>query len=223
MSSGATAGAELGIVHIAVADPDMLFRGSVQVAADLLPRGANVQFFADFPSLRKSLSKQPHPTLVLIDAAVTGLGGLRGVLALAAVAPKTPFAIMSHSLDEAFIANALHFGATGFVSKALPPANIATAIMKLIAGERVVPEADVKSLPTEASTQTLQRYASLTRQQMRVLGFLADGLLNKQIAYELNVSEATIKAHVSAILLKLNVPSRVAAVAAITAIVRQSA
>ena len=74
------------------------------------------------------------------------------------------------------------------------------------------PDIDLSAKSDDDSSAMLARLSSLTPQQVRVLMMLSEGLLNKQIAYELNVSEATVKAHVSAILQKLGVESRTQAV-----------
>jgi DNA-binding NarL/FixJ family response regulator len=216
MSSGNAVDSAQAGLPVAVADADMLFRGALQHAADALGHETRLSFFADFQALRKTLSKPPLPDLILVDATVTGLGGLRGVLALRSVAPKVPFAIVSHHMDAAFISSATFFGAAGFLSKNLRTGELAASVTRLLSGDKIVPATAKAHVPDAATRSTLDRCSKLTHQQMRVLGFLADGLLNKQIAYELNVSEATVKAHVSAILAKLDVPSRREAVAAVT-------
>jgi DNA-binding NarL/FixJ family response regulator len=211
-------GAHSNAVRISVADPDILFRGILQDALQPLGDNLALTFFDDFVALRKTLAKQPHPSLIIIDPMVNGVGGLRGVLALKAVAPNTPFVIASQHPNAAFVGHAMRFGANGFIGKSLNTSELLKSITTLLAGEKLV-NPDVPAVETDDLAEKIYgRYDTLTKQQARVLGFLSDGLLNKQIAYELNVSEATVKAHVSAILLKLDVPSRVAAVAAITSI-----
>jgi DNA-binding NarL/FixJ family response regulator len=112
---------------------------------------------------------------------------------------------------------AVEFGASGFIPKSSSLDEIATAIRSVLDGDVWLPEA---ALTTEDEAlredqELAQRIAALTPQQFRVLMMLADGLLNKQIAAELQVSEATIKAHVTAILRKMGLRSRTqAAVAA---------
>jgi DNA-binding NarL/FixJ family response regulator len=223
MSNGTTGSAHSGPVHICLADTDVLFRSAFQDATLAAEPHAKLSFFDDFATLRKTLNKQPHPSLIIVDPVVNGLGGIRGVLALHAVAPATPFVIATHHPNPSFIGNAMRFGASGFIGKSLKPNEMAKALTALLTGAKVINPPVVIGPVEEAAAIIHGRYDTLTRQQARVLGFLADGLLNKQIAYELGVSEATVKAHVSAILLKMDVPSRGAAVAAITSVSNPSA
>ena len=151
---------------------------------------------------------------MLLDLAMPGVSGFSGLMALRAEFVSLPIVIVSASDDATTIRRALELGASGFISKSsghrghsprhpdgagrrIWPRRTATAT-----GRRQDP--DVADL--------IHRLHTLTPQQSRVLAMLGEGLLNKQIAYELGVSEATIKAHVSAILLKLNVDSRTQAV-----------
>ena len=93
---------------------------------------------------------------------------------------------------------------------------IRDAIRRIIGGEVwLPPDVDLSSVPAGESAELVSRLSTLTPQQVRVLMMLGEGLLNKQIAFKLGVSEATIKAHVSAILQKLGVDSRTQAVIAI--------
>ena len=122
--------------------------------------------------------------------------------------------VVSASEDATTIRNAIGFGASGYVPKSQPVDGIRMAVRKVLEGEIwVPPDVDLEGQSVEA--ELVARLSTLTPQQVRVLMMLGEGLLNKQIAYRLNVSEATIKAHVSAILQKLGVDSRTQAVIAI--------
>jgi len=110
---------------------------------------------------------------------------------------------------------ALEFGAAGFIPKSLDTDGIGNAIRTVLSGEVWVPaEVDLAETEDKEIADLVRRLGRLTPQQMRVLMMLSEGLLNKQIAYALSVSEATVKAHVSAILQKLGVDSRTQAVIA---------
>jgi len=127
--------------------------------------------------------------------------------------------IVSASDDAATIRQCLDCGASGFIPKSQPVERIREAIRRIIGGEVwLPPDVDLSNLPTGESAELVSRLSTLTPQQVRVLMMLGEGLLNKQIAFKLGVSEATIKAHVSAILQKLGVDSRTQAVIAITKI-----
>ena len=113
--------------------------------------------------------------------------------------------------DPAVVRRGLDLGASGYLGKSAGAEEIRKSIETVLRGEVWVP-ADVDTGGDEASSEVFARLASLTPQQIRVLMMLSDGLMNKQIAYELSISEATVKAHVSAILQKLKVDSRTQAV-----------
>ena len=123
--------------------------------------------------------------------------------------------VVSANDDPAVIRRCMDFGGAGFIPKTLGIDVIRTALKRVLeGGVWTPPDVDFGSATDAASADLLSRLASLTPQQVRVLMMLSGGLLNKQIAYELGVSEATVKAHVSAILQKLNVESRTQAVIA---------
>ncbi|MEK1927095.1 MAG: response regulator transcription factor, partial [Rhizobium giardinii] len=136
-----------------------------------------------------------------------------GLIALRAEFQSLPVMIVSAHDDPATIQRALELGASGFLSKSAGVEEIRHGIETVMAGDIFTPPGFQRGMEHEPEVaDLLHRLQTLTPQQSRVLGMLAEGLLNKQIAYELGVSEATIKAHVSAILLKLNVDSRTQAV-----------
>lgn len=123
--------------------------------------------------------------------------------------------IVSGTDDAETIQRALDFGASGFLPKRLGADALREAVMQVLDGEIwTPPDIDLSAAVDPEGAQLRERLSTLTPQQMRVLMMLSEGLLNKQIAYELGVSEATIKAHVSAILQKLGVESRTQAVIA---------
>jgi DNA-binding NarL/FixJ family response regulator len=129
--------------------------------------------------------------------------------------PSVPVVVVSANDDPAVIRRCMEFGASGFIPKTLGVEEMRAAIARILEGDVwTPPDVDLKA-GTDAETADLMgRLSTLTPQQVRVLMMLSEGLLNKQIAYNLTVSEATVKAHVSAILQKLNVESRTQAVIA---------
>jgi DNA-binding NarL/FixJ family response regulator len=127
--------------------------------------------------------------------------------------PGVPVMVVSANEDVSVIRRALDFGASGFVPKSTSAEQIRAALAAVLKGEVWVPAGvDLTEDDDGEEAQMAARLATLTPQQVRVLMMLSQGLLNKQIAYELGVSEATVKDHVSAILQKLNVESRTQAV-----------
>ena len=196
-----------------VADDHPLFRGALKEILNALPEPAEIVEAADFDQAARALAGNPDADLMLLDLNMPGTSGLSGLALLRADHPTVPIAIVSGFEDAPIVARALELGASGFIPKSSGFDEIRQAILALLAGEVYLPP-DI-SLDAERDpevSQLIQRIRTLTPQQTRVLALLGRGLLNKQIAYELGISEATIKAHVSAVLLKLGVDSRTQAV-----------
>ncbi|MBP0617452.1 response regulator transcription factor [Jiella mangrovi] len=196
-----------------VADDHPLFRGALKEILLSLPQGAEIVEAADFGEAAAALEKHGDADLLLLDLAMPGTSGLSGLVLLRAEHPSVPIAIVSASEDSQIIARALDLGASGFIPKSAGFDEIREAVETLLSGDVWLPK-DV-SLDTPGDQEVadlIARMKTLTPQQTKVLSMLGRGLLNKQIAYELRVSEPTIKAHVSAVLLKLGVDSRTQAV-----------
>ena len=131
--------------------------------------------------------------------------------------PDTPVIMISANSHPETVRRAIDHGAAGFLSKSVDMTEMANCIERVMAGERGL-HPGLNATATGATLQSLDvadALASLTPQQFRVVSMLAEGLLNKQIAYELNVKEATIKAHMTEIFRKLGVHSRTQAVLAL--------
>ena len=202
--------------HIIIADDNTLYHGAVHAAFAGRETDVLITQCENFASLKKTLAKGQPATLILLEASITGMGGLRGILALRSIVPNVPLVMVSEVAEPKFIKLAIELGANGFVSKAASASQLRKAVDHVAAGSTVmVPNIDLRIEEDDDARHIVSQFKSLTRQQARVLGYLGEGLLNKQIAYELTVSEATVKAHVSAILQKLSVDSRTQAVATI--------
>ena len=160
----------------------------------------------------RTLTDQGNVDLVLLDLNIPDVSHLSGLEALRDAFPATPVVMVSGVTDRKTVRDALAAGAAGFVPKSLKRAAIVDALMQVLSGEIFMPELEGDDSAAAEEDLIRTRIASLTPQQRVVLGHLVAGLLNKQIAYELDVSMTTIKAHVSAILQKMNVFSRTQAV-----------
>lgn len=159
----------------------------------------------------------PHGTdLALLDLSMPGTTGFEGLLQLRARHPRLPVLVVSGLDDPRIVREALGYGIAGFVPKAAPRAELVEAIRSVMAGAVYLPagldRTAAPAAPAEARDPLVERLKTLTPAQFRVLLMLRQGLLNKQIAYELQVGETTVKAHVSEILRKLGVISRTQAV-----------
>jgi DNA-binding NarL/FixJ family response regulator len=161
------------------------------------------------------LERDAEVDLILLDLTMPGISGFSGLIYLRAQYPAIPVVIVSASDDVETIRRSVDFGASGFIPKRFGVDTLRDAILKIMEGDIWIPsDVDLSAVADPEMTRLRDRLVTLTPQQVRVLMMLSQGLLNKQIAYELGVSEATIKAHVSAILQKLGVESRTQAVIA---------
>ncbi|MFH1794111.1 MAG: response regulator transcription factor [Pseudomonadota bacterium] len=200
-------------VRFMIADDHPLFRGALKQALAGIGGEPEILEAGDFETARSIVAANDDLDLILLDLAMPGVSGLSGLVTLRGIQAGVPVVIVSAHDDPETIRRALSLGASGFISKSSSMEHIREAIGTVLAGGIWSPS-DI-DLGVEADPEIsdlIQRLQSLTPQQSRVLSMLAEGLLNKQIAYELGVSEATIKAHVSAVLQKLGVDSRTQAV-----------
>jgi DNA-binding NarL/FixJ family response regulator len=199
-------------VRILIADDHPLILGALRQAVTGAIAGVEIHEAQDFESLAATLESHPDMDLVLLDLSMPGVRGFSGLLYLRAERPGLPVIVVSANEDRAVMRHCLEFGAAAYVPKSLDVESMRGAIRAVLDGGRwTPPDLDTKAGGNGASA-LVKRLSSLTPQQVRVLMMLSQGLLNKQIAYELSVSEATVKAHVSAILQKLGVESRTQAV-----------
>lgn len=196
-----------------IADDHPLFRGALKQALSGLDNVSIILEAGDFEAAKSLVKDHDDLDLVLLDLSMPGVSGLSGLISLRGIHPSAPMVVVSAHDDPQTIRRALDLGASGFISKSASMEDIRAAISAVLAGDVAVPAGIDLGVEHDAEISAIiRRMQSLTPQQTRVLSMLAEGLLNKQIAYELGVSEATIKAHVSAILQKLDVDSRTQAV-----------
>ena len=201
--------------HLVIADDHPLFRGALRQAVASGMTAAQVDEAGSFEELTTLLESSSDVDLILLDLSMPGISGFSGLIYLRAQYPAVPVVVVSASDDLDTIRRSMEFGASGFIPKRFGIETLHDAIAKVMAGDVWVPPDIDLSVGGDPELMRLRdRIVTLTPQQVRVLMMLSQGLLNKQIAYELGVSEATIKAHVSAILQKLGVESRTQAVIA---------
>lgn len=201
--------------RIIIADDHPLVRGALQQAVSSAVPGSEIIECADLDAVRSSLGDNSNVDLVLLDLAMPGVRGFSGLLYLRAEFPGVPVVVVSANTDRDIMRRCVDFGSSGFIPKTTDMDTMRQAIRAVLAGDTwTPPDVDLKAPADVQTADIVRRLSTLTPQQMRVLMMLSEGLLNKQIAYELSVSEATVKAHVSAILMKLNVESRTQAVIA---------
>ena len=213
------------VATVIIVDDHPMVRGAMRQAlsseVDAGPQGRGpVRVIeAEGPdALRSALATTEEVDLVLLDLAMPGVSGLSGLMALRAEHPSLPVMVVSATSDEATVGRAMRLGASGFIPKSSGLEEIRDAVGTVLRGDLWQPagtDAAGEAARGGEVDELVERLAQLTPQQSRVLAMMAQGLLNKQIAYELSVSEATVKAHVSAVLAKLGVDSRTQAVIAL--------
>lgn len=199
--------------RIVIVDDHPLFRSALRQTLGEETNGMAIEEAGDLDGLNATLEANRDCDLVLLDLNMPGVRGFSGLLLLRAQFPDIPVMVVSAVEDQSVIRRCFDLGASGYLSKSESAVRIRKSIDTVLEGGLWVPEG-VTLEGEDEQTEVLSRLATLTPQQVRVLMMLSDGLMNKQIAYELSISEATVKAHVSAILQKLNVDSRTQAVIA---------
>ncbi len=199
-----------------IADDHPLFRGALREALAGIGNVAAIHEAGDFESAKALVVANEDVDLVLLDLSMPGASGLSGLISLRGIHPAVPLIVVSAHDDPATIRRALDLGASGFISKSASMEEIRNAVQSVLAGDIAAPVG--VDLGVERDPETSDLIARLASADAPAGAgarcMLSEGLLNKQIAYELSVSEATVKAHVSAILTKLGVDSRTQAVIA---------
>jgi DNA-binding NarL/FixJ family response regulator len=200
-------------VRVLIADDHPLVLGALREAVTGAIPDAEIHEAADFETLAAALEQTPDMDLVLLDLSMPGVRGYSGLLFLRSERPGVPVMVVSGNEDPTVMRHCIEFGASAYAPKSLDVETMRAAIRKVLeGGQWTPPDLDLNAPADREASALVRRLSSLTPQQVRVLMMLSQGLLNKQIAYELSVSEATVKAHVSAILQKLGVESRTQAV-----------
>lgn len=196
-----------------IADDHPLFRGALRQTLETQYPQSTIEEAGALEDVTSKLEEGGDVDLILLDLTMPGMRGFSGLMYLRAQFSGVPVVVVSANEDPQVIRRAIEFGASGFIPKSHGIEVIREAIASVMSGNMWSPP-DVDLSADDGAGDLVQRLSTLTPQQVRVLMMLSEGLLNKQIAYELSVSEATVKAHVSAILQKLGVESRTQAVIA---------
>ncbi|MGF1778570.1 response regulator [Vibrio nomapromontoriensis] len=195
---------------IIIADDHPLFRNALFQSVHMAISGANLLEADSLSSLLSLLEKSEEPDLILLDLKMPGANGMSGLIQLRADHPDIPIVVISASEEASIVSQVKMHGAFGFIPKSSDMKVLIGALNQVLEGEPYFP---IELMSEDSAYNDLaEKIATLTPQQYKVLGMLSDGLLNKQIAYDLNVSEATIKAHMTAIFRKLGVKNRTQAV-----------
>jgi DNA-binding NarL/FixJ family response regulator len=204
-----------GVTKFLIIDDHPLFREALHSAVELAYPNSDTLDAASLDDACQLLENDSGFDLALLDLSMPGVRCMDGLLHLRTHYPRLPVVVVSGAEDPPIIAQVMAYGAAGFIPKSSKKTILAQAIKQVMNGAIYVPETfnDAVEEPIDDRTRKMiERLSSLTPQQIRVLNMICNGLLNKQIAYELSVGETTVKAHVSEILRKLGVSSRTKAV-----------
>lgn len=193
-------------IHILVADDHPLMRAALCQSVAGTMTGLTTVEASTFAEVEAALKRETSIDAILLDLHMPGMNGLIGLVLLRNEYPAIPVIVVSAMEDASTIQRAMEYGASGFVPKSAPITHIGDAIRAVLDGAIWLP-GTAKSAPT-GDADLASRVAGLTPQQLRVLAGIAEGKLNKQIAYEMGVVETTVKAHVTVILRRLGVVSR---------------
>ena len=199
---------------ILIADDHPLFREALKGALSHNHPELKIRESANLEATLEQLEMDEDIDLLLLDLHMPGSADLYGLIRIREDYPHVPVAVISGTEDVNIMSRVIAYGALGFISKSSSPDMIEAAIKQILDGDVWIPahvQGKMKDI-TEEETTIAQKLAALTPQQYRVLCYLRDGLLNKQIAWELDISEATVKAHITAIFKKLEVSNRTQAV-----------
>ena len=187
--------------QILIADDHPLFRTALRGALAELKEPCNISECETFDQVQENL-RSGDTDLLLLDLKMPGNNGLMGLMRIRSEHPQLAVAIVSASEDQSVIGSIRSMGALGFIPKASSPAEIRAAVEHIFSGGISFPEF------SHTKSDLAEKLRQLTPQQLRVLQFIAEGALNKQIAYALNIKETTVKSHISDIFRKLNINNR---------------
>ncbi len=202
------------MTQLLIADDHPLFREAMMSALQPHFPDANMYQAHDLESMLTVLEEHSSIELILLDLTMPGCGYFNGLITIREKYPKIPIAVISATEGAEVVALVMDLGASAFIPKSGSIAQVAEAIKALKNGEKWLPEAlsdEIQHADTSL-VDILYRFRSLTGKQVEVLQHLHAGLMNRQIAEKMNVTEATVKAHISAILRTLDIKTRTQAV-----------
>lgn len=197
--------------RVLIADDHPLVRDGLRTVISVAFDGTELFEASSVAEAVGIIEREGDFDLVLLDLNMPDANGFSGLATLRDRFPSIPVVVVSGAVEGGLVGEAVACGAAGFIPKSLKRSTIVDAIRRILAGDIYTPE-EFLAVPDAEAEEIRRRIDTLTPQQRIVLGLVVAGKLNKQIAYELDVSMTTVKAHVSAILAKLNVYSRTQAV-----------
>jgi DNA-binding NarL/FixJ family response regulator len=201
--------------QVVIVDDHPLYRAALRGAVSAACPAGQFHEADSVATMFETLERHPAVDLLLLDLNLPGAHGFSALAYLRGSHPQLPVVVVSAMDDCATVQQAMAFGAQGFLSKSADATSIGECVQTVLSGDVVVPanyRAEGSELPDSAVLETAERLAQLTPQQFRVFSMLCSGRLNKQIAHDLQITEATVKAHMTAIMRKLGAANRTQAV-----------
>lgn len=193
---------------VLIADDHPLFRNALKQVLINQTIPMQVQESQDFQSTIDALDQDVDIDLLFLDLNMPGNQGLAGISTIRAQFPNTLIIVVSADEQEHTITKCVKLGASAYIPKSVDMIEITHAVSKVLEGEQWLPKGYQLAQQGPKEKAFFSQLEQLTPHQLKVLGLIAEGLLNKQIAYELNISESTVKQHASAVLKKLGVYNR---------------
>jgi DNA-binding NarL/FixJ family response regulator len=201
------------VAKFLISDDHPLYREALISALQPLFENVDIIQSDDLDSTLEALQQHSDFDLVLLDLNMPGCDSFYGLIRVSQDFPQVPVAVVSASDSIDVVSKVMNLGAKGFISKATPTVTIAEALKQIMDGKNWFPkdmQTDIEDYVPAIDIAKL--VGELTPKQFKVLTLLQTGLLNKQIAFDLNITEATVKAHISAVFRKFNVNTRTQAV-----------
>lgn len=195
-----------------IVDDHPLFCDALELTLKSLGEYSTVHTVSCLEEALKVFETEPGPDLILLDLNLPDVTGLDGLMRLKRQNPKSHIIVVSSMTDNSIITGAIAAGASGFVPKHSHRSVFREAIDLIKTGGVFTPKGFVAGNEDKTTDEAYLRLGSLTNQQFRILELICAGKLNKQIAFDLSIAETTVKAHVTAIMRKLEVQSRTQAV-----------
>lgn len=202
--------------RLLVVDDHPIFRQAISGIIEQKFPGSEIQQSDSIDDAHIKIQENPEYDLLLLDLKLPGVNGLNGLLELRNDYPSIPVVIISAENNKQQILQTISYGAVGFISKSSPVDSIIESLESIFAGNVCLPSDIIRSAHEQTSFTSKKEFEILpekmqllTRKELIVLKYLTQGEANKYIAYEMNISETTVKSHVSGILKKLGASNRV--------------
>lgn len=205
-------------IKVLIADDHRSFAEALRTVIDL-ERGLIVSEVVGDGAEAVAVVERDHPDVVLLDIEMPGIDGIAATRAIKLASPDTQVVILTAHEDDTLIARAVEAGASGFLSKLRPVADVAGAVRAVTRGESLLqPEEITKALQMldarrRDDARARSRVERLTPRQIEILQLMADGLDPEKIADHLSISRHTLRTHVQNILTRLRVHSKLQALA----------